>query len=493
MCRTFFLSFLVMLGGALCAYASEGVAAHPTTHHEGDHFDPPPIWTVLPFVLLLGAIAAFPLMKKTHHWWEKNSSKLIVASGLALVTLLYYLVLHEHPVEEHFGNHGPVAPERGLNWSVAITIFANAILGEFIPFIVLLFALFTIAGGIRISGDLPAHPSMNGIFIGIGMFLASLIGTTGAAMLLIRVLLDTNKERKYVAHTVVFFIFGVCNTGGCLLPIGDPPLFLGYLRGVNFWWTVQLWPYWLGVNCAILALYLLVDTVWFYPRETRSDVVRDETEIRPLQIQGLFPNGLLLVGVILCVALLDPSKPVPGTTWSPPVYLREGILLGLSAVSWLGTISLIRRANSFSFTPIGEVAALFVGIFICMQAPLQILHVEGPQLGLDSPAKFFWATGILSSFLDNAPTYVVFFETARTLHIEGVPLEAGVPVPMLVAISLGSVFMGAMTYIGNGPNFMVKAVAESAGVKMPSFFGYMGWSCCILLPIFVVMTIISWF
>lgn len=431
-------------------------------------------------------------MERTKHWWEHNSHKLLVAGGLAAVTLLYYLVLHEHPVERHFGGHGLASPGAGWNGDIAWTVFLNAICAEFIPFIVLLFALFTISGGIRISGDLPAHPSMNGLFIAIGMVLASLIGTTGAAMLLVRVLLETNRERKHVAHTVVFFIFGVCNTGGCLLPIGDPPLFLGYLRGVNFWWTLELWPYWLGVNGAILAVYLVMDTLWYYPREERVDVLRDETAIRPLQIQGFFPNGLLLLSVILTVAFLDPSKPLPGTTMQTPVYLREGILLLLSALSWYGTRAQVRVDNTFSFTPIGEVAALFVGIFICMQAPLQILHVEGPRLGLDGPVTFFWATGILSSFLDNAPTYVVFFETARTLHVQGVPIEAGVPVDILVAISLGSVFMGAMTYIGNGPNFMVKAVAESAGVRMPSFFGYMGYSCCILLPVFLAMTLISW-
>jgi Na+/H+ antiporter NhaD/arsenite permease-like protein len=351
----------------------------------------------------------------------------------------------------------------------------------------LLFSLYTISGGIRIEGDLRAHPLTNTLFIGAGGLLASFIGTTGAAMLLVRPLLETNRERKRVCHTVIFFTFVVCNTGGCLLPIGDPPLFLGYLRGVPFLWTFALWPDWLFVNGILLAVYYVWDHFWYYPHEELRDIARDETQVRGLRFQGIWPNALLLLGVVLSVALLDPSKKLPGTDWRPWAYLREIAQLGLVALSLIWGSKLVRRANNFNYHAIIEVAALFFGIFICMQAPLQILHVRGPDLPLHSPMHFFWATGSLSSVLDNAPTYVVFFETANALPAApGVNVVAGVAEPLLIAVSLGAVFMGAMTYIGNGPNFMVKAIAEKSGVRMPSFFGYMLYSCTILLPVFLL-------
>ncbi len=459
--------------------------AHTVTEH-------PPYWMVTPFVLLLGAIAVFPLLRWTGHWWESNRNRFLVALVLGVLTLLYYLTAHESPVEAHWPTHDVVNHSAaGLNWCVAWTVLTNAILNEYVPFIMLLFSLYTISGGIRIQGDLPAHPSTNTIFIAVGGLLASFIGTTGAAMLLIRPLLETNKERKCVVHTVIMFIFVVCNCGGCLLPIGDPPLFLGYLRGVPFLWTMGLWPAWLFVNGALLAIYYVWDRFWCYPKETLPDIRRDETHVRSLKFRGVWPNALLLAGVVFSVALLDPSKPLPGTEWHPWLYSREIAQLGLVALSlWLGSKA-VRRANNFNFHAIIEVAALFFGIFICMQAPLQILNVRGGELGLTSPAQFFWFTGSLSSVLDNAPTYVVFFETAKTLGGENlVPAEAGVAEALLIGISLGAVFMGAMTYIGNGPNFMVKAIAEKSGIRMPSFFGYMVYSCCILLPLLIVTTLI---
>jgi Na+/H+ antiporter NhaD/arsenite permease-like protein len=280
------------------------------------------------------------------------------------------------------------------------------------------------------------------------------------------------------------FIFIVCNCGGCLLPLGDPPLFLGYLEGVPFLWTLRLWPEWLFVNGLLIATYVLVDSVWFYRREAKADVGRDETRQRRLRICGWELNAPLLVGIVLAVALLDPSKPVPGIDWHPWLYLREIVQLFLVAVSlWFGSKE-VRDANLFTYGAILEVAALFVGIFICMQPALQILSAKGDELGLNDPPHFFWATGSLSSVLDNAPTYLVFFKTAQAMEsLPGATLIAGVEEKILAAISLGAVFMGAMTYIGNGPNFMVRAIAESSGVKMPSFFGYMVYSCAILLPI----------
>jgi Na+/H+ antiporter NhaD/arsenite permease-like protein len=355
---------------------------------------------------------------------------------------------------------------------------------------VLLFSLYTISGGIRIVGDLPAHPRTNTLFLLVGGVLASIVGTTGAAMILIRALLETNAERKHVKHTVVFFIFVVCNCGGCLLPTGDPPLFLGYLLGVHFFWTLRLWPEWLFVNGVLAAVYFALDYFWYYPREARADVTRDETRIHPLRVRGLWPNGVLLVAVIVSVAMLGPSKALPGTDWHPWLYLREAAQLALVGLSLALGDSHMRRANNFSYGAIIEVAALFFGIFICMQPPLQVLAVEGPRLGLTAPWHYFWAAGSLSSVLDNAPTYVVFFETAKafTENAGLSPAVAGVGQRLLVAVSLGAVFMGANTYIGNGPNFMVKSVAEKSGVRMPSFFGYMLYAAVFLLPLWLLTT-----
>jgi Na+/H+ antiporter NhaD/arsenite permease-like protein len=353
---------------------------------------------------------------------------------------------------------------------------------------VLLFSLYTISGGIRITGDLKAHPLTNTAILAIGGVLASFIGTTGAAMLLIRLVLETNRQRKHVAHTVIFFIFIVCNCGGCLLPIGDPPLFLGYLRGVPFLWTVSLWIEWLFVNGLLLAVYLATDLFWHYPRERPLDVALDESRGEGLRIEGLWPNAVLLMGVVLAVGLLDPNKILPGTHFRPWMYMREIIQLAMVGLSLAWGSKAVRQANGFNYHAIIEVAALFLGIFLCMQPALQILDVRGPSLGLTTPAHFFWSTGSLSSILDNAPTYLVFYETAQSLVGPEGKLWLDPHRPLLAAISLGAVFMGAMTYIGNGPNFMVKAIAEQSGVRMPSFFGYLVYSFAILLPIFALVT-----
>jgi Na+/H+ antiporter NhaD/arsenite permease-like protein len=438
--------------------------------------------------LLLAAIAVLPLIPATQHWWESNLNRFKIASGLGVLTLAYYAVAHSEPVAGHWPVHHVVQPaDAAIDTGFVQTILENAMLSEYVPFIVLLFSLYTISGGIRIEGDLRAHPLTNASFIAAGGLLASFIGTTGAAMLLIRPLLETNQERKKVAHTVVFFIFIVCNCGGCLLPIGDPPLFLGYLEGVPFTWTLGLWPQWLFVNGLLLLTYLAVDQLYYYPHEELRDIQRDAMQIRRLRFRGLALNAPLLTGVVLAVALLDPSKTLPGTSWHPWMYLREVVQLGLVATSlWWGSEE-IRNANSFNYHAILEVAALFFGIFICMQPALQILSVYGGELGLRTPPAFFWATGALSSVLDNAPTYLVFFKTAQALPSGSeTTLVAGVDEAILTAISLGAVFMGAMTYIGNGPNFMVKAIAEKSGVRMPSFFGFMVYSCGVLLPVLLL-------
>jgi Na+/H+ antiporter NhaD/arsenite permease-like protein len=287
-----------------------------------------------------------------------------------------------------------------------------------------------------------------------------------------------------VVHSLVFFIFVVCNCGGLLLPIGDPPLFLGYLQGVDFLWTMSLWNEWLFTNGLLLAAYWLWDTFIAYPRETRADIVRDRVLTRSLRFSGLWPNLPLMAGVIAAVGLLDPSKTVPGTGWHPWIYLREITLLVLVGLSLLLGSNEVRLRNRFTYGAILEVAALFIGIFICMQPALALLHVHGDSLGLTSPQAYFWATGSLSSVLDNAPTYLVFFEAAGIDPADGLSPEES---RLLAAVSLGAVFMGAMTYIGNGPNFMVKAIAEQSGVKMPSFFGYIMYSVGVLLPVFALM------
>lgn len=467
---------------ASSAVAHHGHVEHDAAHHHAEHPAPPAFYSIIPFVILLLSIALLPLFHKTEHWWEHNKNRLLVAAGLGLLTLVFYCFLYGEGVLDHTTH---TLSEPGL--AAGVTVLKNAILVEYIPFITLLFSLYVISGGVSVQGHLVGTPKLNVGIIAIGSLLASFIGTTGAAMLLIRPLLRANAKREYVAHTVIFFIFAVCNTGGCLLPIGDPPLFLGYLRGVSFTWTLSLWPMWLFMNLAVVAVYFVWDSIR-YRHEDRETVEAQPEKKEPFAIRGSI-NFIWLLGVIFCVALLDPSKAFPGTHWYAPKFYREVVMLVLTALSLLTTSSLIRHRNAFNYDAIIEVAALFIGIFICMQAPVQILQTYGPSLGFDSASKFYWGTGILSSFLDNAPTYVVFFETAKSMEIEGAK-EAGVWVPFLTSIALGSVFMGAMTYIGNGPNFMVKAIAEANNVKMPSFFGYMLYSCAVLLPLSLLIDLI---
>ena len=501
---------------------------HAEEHHIKEHTDHdaekeehppyPSYFMVAPFVILLLCIAILPLIPSAAHWWEHNTNKLLVAGSLGMLTLLYYL-FGGVPVEQHLIEHKMVTPADG-GFALAKTVFMNAIVVEFLPFIVLLFSLFTITGGIRICCSLKATPLVNAVILLLGSILASFIGTTGAAMLLIRPLLDMNRGRKHKVHAIVFFIFCVCNCGGCLTPLGDPPLFLGYLRGVPFEWTffalIQKWAF---VNLILILIYLAWDQFWFYPHEDKAyREKKNDPSQKLFAVSGWKLNVPLLLGVVAAVAFLDPGRTVPGTDWHPWFYLRETVQLGLAAISLLLGSTLIRKENIFNFLAIGEVAALFFGIFLCMQVPLQILDVYGKEVvesveqatGLPRTKLFFWSTGALSSVLDNAPTYVVFFETAKGLSptspeemakwkkLEGRefrPVQIGrrggaIDHYLLIAVSLGAVFMGAMTYIGNGPNFLIKAVAEQDGVKMPSFFGYMMYSCFLLLPLLVMMTLI---
>lgn len=453
---------------------------------EADHHHVPGLLWVGPFVAILLCIAVLPLIHKTEHWWHHNKNKLIVAVVLGVITLLYY-----HFRGYGFG-HGEHAASPGV--ATVLKVLEHAVLQEYIPFISLLFSLYVISGGIGVRGDIPAHPLTNVAFLGIGGLLASFIGTTGASMLLIRPLLATNRERRQVVHTVIFFIFIVSNIGGTLLPIGDPPLFLGYLKGVPFLWTLGLWKEWAFTIVVLLIIYFIWDSA-LYKREAPRDILRDETQVEKLSIRGLI-NFLWLAGVVVATATLDASKPFPGTTWTPFPFLREVMQLVFVGLSLVTTPRGTRKENNFNYTAILEVACLFIGIFVCMQVPIEILNARGASLGINTPTKFFWATGTLSSFLDNAPTYVVFFETANALTHEAGPgvikLLTGqfVRVDLLIGISLGAVFMGANTYIGNGPNFMVKSIAEHAGVKMPSFFGYMLYSLIILVPTFILVNLL---
>jgi Na+/H+ antiporter NhaD/arsenite permease-like protein len=402
-----------------------------------------PLYATLPFVAMLLAIAILPLA--APHWWEPNRNKLIVSAGLGLPVLVLYL-----------GRQPTALVHMG---------------GDYVSFVVLLGGLYAIAGGILLRGDLEATPAVNGTFLGAGALLASLIGTTGATMLLIRPLLQTNRERRHATHTVVFFIFLVGNVGGMLTPLGDPPLFLGYLAGVPFTWPLRLWPPWLTMVAGLLGVYLAWDWL-LHRREAPAALRRDRARIEPLRVDGGL-NALGLLGVVAAVALLS----APG---------REIAIVALAALSLWRTPATIRRANQFTAGPMVEVAVLFLGIFLTMIPALELLHQRGGEMGVRTPAQFFWATGVLSSFLDNAPTYLAFLALAQGL---GLPAEvAGVPHAILAGISVGAVAMGANTYIGNAPNFMVKAIAEAWGVRMPTFVGYMVYSGAVLLPLFALVT-----
>jgi Na+/H+ antiporter NhaD/arsenite permease-like protein len=405
--------------------------------------DPLPLYTVAPFIAMVLAIALCPLWMS--HWWEPNRSKLAVACALSLPVVVLYARRQPHALL-HTGQ-------------------------EYVSFILLLTALYVIAGGIRLSGDLEATPLVNTTFLATGSLLASFLGTTGASMLLIRPVLETNRQRTRLTHTMIFFIFLVANIGGLLTPLGDPPLLLGYLRGVPFSWTLRLLPHWGFAVAILLLVYFVWDSI-LYGWEPAQAVVRDEAERRPLHLHGAL-NFLWLLGVVLAVAFIH-------APW------REALILLFTGLSLWLTSRDIRRANEFSLGPMVEVAVLFLGIFVTMIPALEILGARGSELGVREPWQFFWVTGGLSSFLDNAPTYLTFLALGQGLRLSDEVV--GVPHAILAGISVGAVFMGANTYIGNAPNFMVKAIAEASRVRMPSFFGYMLYSGVILLPLFAAVT-----
>ncbi len=343
---------------------------------------------------------------------------------------------------------------------------------EYVAFVMLLGSLYVVASGIRVTGDVPAQPATNTWLLLLGGVLASIIGTTGASILLIGFVLEVNSERKNVSHTVLFFILVVSNVGGCLTPLGDPPLFLGYLAGVPFFWTLRLVEEWAVAMGLLLGVYYLVERRE-HARESPTALHDDETTLRPIRVTGRW-NFLLLAGVVGATAFLG----------SP---FREAVYLACAAASFPLTPRGQRKEVGFSWHPIAEVAILFAGIFVAMEPALVVLRERAPTLGLTRPWHFFWVAGSLSAWLDNAPTYAAFLAVARGL---GRPEVAGVPAKILEAISVGAVFFGAMTYIGNGPNFLVRSIAVSRGVAMPSFFGYAARAAAVLLPLFLLLTLI---
>ncbi len=422
-------------------------------------------WSLLPFVAMLAGIAILPLHPLTARRWERRGFQLGLALGLG-VPVAAWLV---------------AAGEGGL---------VGHALVEYGQFITLLFALFVVSGGIFLSGDIHASPRNNTAFLAFGGLIASFVGTTGAAMLLIRPLLNTNVDRRRRAHTVIFAIFIVANCGGLLTPLGDPPLFLGMLRGVPFTWTLHLLPQWAFTNGLLLLTYYALDRR-MYGQESPEAIQRDDANVVPLGLHGVV-NIAFLVAIVLSVAFL-PSIDLHAIRygfggWGAYVPWRELAMLGAAAASYrLGDPDTRFRDNAFTWAPIAEVASLFIGIFLTMIPALRYLAQVAPSLPLNE-VTFFAFSGSLSAVLDNAPTYATFFEMAGQLH--GYPRVADVPEVYLVAISLGSVFCGAITYIGNGPNFMVKSVAESRGIEMPSFGGYVVWSVRYLVPVLVAMMLI---
>lgn len=445
-----------------------------------------PIWSIIPFVGMLLSIAIFPLVK--GEWWEKN--QLWVALFWSAVFIVPFFIA--------FGAH--------------ITIFEliHTIALDYFPFLLLLIALYAAAGGIVIRGSLVGTPKLNVALLAIGSVLASVIGTTGAAMVLIRPLIRANEWRKRKMHTVIFFIFLVCNVGGSLTPLGDPPLFMGYLRGVPFFWCLtHLWPIWIFTVALLLIVYYLIENSR-YKKDLAEGAVQPEHTGEKLQFDGLINIAfivLILVGTYSSgyLAGLDMFTNADGSTKgitlfthgeetavaTYPNLIKDAIYIVAIILSMVFTKKELREENNFNWGAMEEVAKLFIGIFITMIPALAILEAKGASLGLESEWQFFWSTGLLSGFLDNTPTYLVFLTTACSLGLPGIETSVGsIPAELLIAVSAGAVFMGALSYIGNAPNFMVRSIAEEHDIKMPSFFGYMKWSFGILAPILVIVTLV---
>ncbi|MDX2129803.1 MAG: sodium:proton antiporter [Chloroherpetonaceae bacterium] len=422
-----------------------------------------PVWSLIPFIVMLGSIAVLPLI--ANHFWESNRNKLFISLILSFPIAIFLILHGEFVALEH------------------------AVLFDYIPFVILLGALFVITGGIRITGDIEATPQANTAFMAIGALLASFIGTTGASMLLIRALLQTNQERKFKVHTVLFFIGIVANCGGLLTPLGDPPLFVLYLRGVPFDWFFKLFPLWGIANGALLLLYFIIDS-YFHSKEPLSAIQRDRTQIQPIRVKGVL-NFVWLLGVVLSVAFFNEQFLPHLKALLVLKFGREFLILLFAGLSMYFTEKKLRIDNNFSWAPILEVAYLFLGIFITMIPCILFLEANAKSIGVESVRAFYYATGSLSAVLDNTPTAVTFYSLALGLGLQDASMIAGVPDKILESIAVASVLFGSLTYIGNGPNFMVKAIAEENGIRMPDFFSYIyRFSLVALLPIFILLQLI---
>ena len=436
-------------------------------------------WWGIPFAGLLLSIAFLPLVAPL--FWHHHFGKISLAWALAFLL----------PCAAYFGT------------GVAAGGAMHALIGEYIPFIILITSLFVVAGGICVRGNLHGTPALNTGLLALGTLLASIMGTTGASMLMIRPLIRANDNRKHAVHIVVFFIFLVANAGGSLTPLGDPPLFLGFLKGVDFFWTMKnIFPETLFLCVALLVIFYFLDRHYYQNKEEEFQPAQDPTPDSAIRFEGKI-NFLLLAAIVGLVLMSGFWKPaaalhVFGIEVGLQNIVRDVLLIGVVLVSLWITPKAAREGNEFSWGPIQEVAKLFAGIFITITPVIAMLRagesgafaaiIRAVTDGNGQPinAMYFWASGILSSFLDNAPTYLVFFNTAGGDPAVLMTSLAGT----LAAISCGAVFMGANSYIGNAPNLMVKAIAEERGIRMPSFFGYMAWSCVVLVPLFIVMTFI---
>jgi Na+/H+ antiporter NhaD/arsenite permease-like protein len=479
------LVVLLTLLSVSALFAQETI--QPTSSTEGTELGSSlPLWSSLPFIGILLSIALFPLF--APHFWHHHFRKVSAFWALILVIPFLWFCKGE-----------------------AFHSVLEVIVKDYIPFIILLWALFTISGGILVEGQFSGKPVQNTLFLLIGAFLASWVGTTGASMLLIRPVLRANAHRKNKAHVIVFFIFLISNIGGALTPLGDPPLFLGFLHGVPFFWTLHLFKPMVFAAFVVLAIFFIMDTV-YYSRErnvasTSKPATKDNKAAikQRFAVRGLF-NIIFLVGVIggiLMSGLLRFGEiNLFGVHLEGQNLLRDVILIVMGLCSLKLTPKYIREANGFNWAPIEEVAVLFAGIFVTIIPTLAILRAGTNGAfaflinAVKEPHHYFWMAGGLSSFLDNAPTYLTFFNTALGNFFSGIPERESVHLLIaqkevyLTAISCGAVFMGANTYIGNAPNFMVKSIAEENNLKMPSFFGYMGYSIAILIPVFILISLI---
>lgn len=437
------------------------------------------IYLCIPFAALLLCIAVLPLIKA--EWWEEHQPIVVAILSLAFII--------------------PFAITEGVSETVETVL--ECIIGDYLTFIVLLFGLFCVAGNISLEGDLAGSPRINALFLAIGTLLSSCIGTTGASMLMVRPMIKMNSWRRRKSHIMIFFIFLISNIGGCLTPIGDPPLLMGFMRGVPFFWSLHLFSMLIFNMVVLISIFMLLDRHFYridISQGRKPDISKPGIRLKLKGAHNIIFIVIIVVAVILSGYL--PSLPafqnelgetigfliIGEVKLTLPAIIEMALILMAAYLSYRTTNPEIRTSNHFTWGAIKEVAILFIGIFITMQPALMILKANGASLGITQASQMFWTTGMLSSFLDNTPTYLVFLTTAGSLGFtNGMVTTLGtVPIKMLTAISCGAVFMGANTYIGNAPNFMVKSISDENGVRMPSFFGYILWSFSILIPVFVL-------